>query len=101
MPAARNPATARLLVPPPPLATAAPALKAKWETRTNQGVFQKEVARMEIVIALIKVSASGASAKTFAMTHADPTPSAPSIIARLSVNVFKGLSRVLWMPEPA
>lgn len=99
--AARNPATARLLAPPPQLDLAAPALKAKWEIRTNQGVSQKEVAQMEIVIALIKVSASGVSAKTFAMTHADPTRSAPSITDRLSVNVYKVLSQVLWMPEPA
>eukprot|EP00092_Neocalanus_flemingeri_P043374 GFUD01047789.1.p2 GENE.GFUD01047789.1~~GFUD01047789.1.p2 ORF type:complete len:144 (+),score=19.41 GFUD01047789.1:269-700(+) len=101
MHAARNLAIALLDVPPPLLVLAAPALKAKSEIRINQGVSQKEVAPMEIVIALIKVSASAVCAKTFAMTHVVQTPSAPSTTDKPSVNVYKDLSQVLWMQEHA
>ena len=101
MPVARNLAIALLDVPLQQLDLAAPALKAKLEIRINQGVSQKEVAQMEIVIVLIKVFASGICARTFVMTLVGQTLTALSTTDKLNVNVCKDLSQALWMQEHA
>ena len=86
---------------PPQLVSAVHALKAKLVIPTSQGVSQKEVAPMVIVIVLIKVFASVVGAKTFAMTHVGQILSAPLITDMLSVSVCKDLSQVLWTQELA
>jgi hypothetical protein len=86
---------------PSQLVLAVLALKAKLVIPTSQGVSQKEVALMVIVIALIKVFASVVGAKTFAMTHVGQILSAPSITDKLNVSVCKDLSLVHWMQELA